>query len=53
LAYIAPHPAGEYVVKDNARRLLAEMPVQAESPTTTTPNDRQIEKIMQEILQDY
>jgi DNA-binding SARP family transcriptional activator/predicted ATPase len=50
LAYVVPHPAGEYIVKHNARRLLAEMYGQTEPPTMTTPNDQQIEKIMQEIL---
>jgi tetratricopeptide (TPR) repeat protein len=49
LAYAASHPAGEYIVKNNARRLLAEMHVQDETPTA--PNNQQIEKIVQEILQ--
>jgi predicted ATPase/DNA-binding SARP family transcriptional activator len=52
LTYIAPHPAGEYIVKNNARRLLAEMHVRDEPPPATAPNEQQIEKIVQEILQD-
>ncbi|GIK38433.1 MAG: transcriptional activator [Chloroflexota bacterium] len=50
LAYIVPHPAGEYSVKNNARRMLAEMPVQDAPSAATAPNDQQIEKIIQEIL---
>jgi hypothetical protein len=50
LAYVAPHPAGEYFVKNSARRLLAGMHGQDEPSTATAPNEQQIEKIVQEIL---
>lgn len=52
LAYIAHHPASEHITRERARRLLAENHGQSESqPTATAPNDQQIEKIVQEILQ--
>ncbi len=52
LAYIAPHPASEYIVKNNARRLWAEMQGQDEPLTTTVPNEPQIENFVQEIWPD-
>jgi hypothetical protein len=47
LAYVASHPAGEYTVKNNARRLLAGIQDQEEPPTATTPDEQQIEKLLQ------
>lgn len=53
LAYIAPHPAAEYFVKNNARRLLAEMLIQDETVTATGLSDHPIEKIVQEIWPEF
>jgi DNA-binding SARP family transcriptional activator/predicted ATPase len=53
LAYVAHDPGGEHITRESARRLLAEIPAQGEpQPTTTTPSDQQIEKIVQKILRD-
>jgi tetratricopeptide (TPR) repeat protein len=50
LAYIMLHSSSEYHVKDHARRLLAEMQGQDEPSVAAAPDDRQVEKIVQEFI---
>jgi len=53
LTYIALHSSSEYSVKEDARRLLAEMQGHGEPSLATVPDDQQIESFVQEILQGF